>query len=45
MPFTPALCAALQASLAVRFLCGRAVEPGRLYSVDLERMDLATLKL
>lgn len=45
LPFTPALCAALQASLAVRFLCGRAVEPGRLYSFDLERMDLASLKL
>lgn len=45
LPFTPALCAAMQVSLCIRYLCGRPAEPGRLYSFDLERMDLAQMKL
>ncbi len=45
LPFTPALGAALQAALCVRFLCGRSVEPGRLYSFDLLRMDLREIRL
>ena len=45
LSFTCALCAALQASLAVRYLCSRAVEPGKLCSFDLERMDFAEIKL
>lgn len=45
LPFTPALCAALQVSLCLRLLCGRPVDPGHLYSFDLERMDLAQMKL
>ncbi len=44
LPFTPALGAALQSALCVRFLCGRPVEPERFYSFDLERMDLAEIK-
>jgi molybdopterin/thiamine biosynthesis adenylyltransferase len=45
LPFSCALGAAMQAALCARVLCGRPVEPGRLYSFDLERMDLADLKL
>lgn len=35
LSFTPALCAAVQASLCVRYLVGRAVESGVLYYFDL----------
>ncbi len=45
LPFTPALGAALQAALCARYLCGRPVEPGRLYSFDLLRMDLQAIGL
>ena len=45
LPFSCALGAAMQAALCARHLCGRPVEPGRLYSFDLEHMDLADLKL
>lgn len=45
LPFSCALGAAMQAALCARVLCGRPVEPGRLYSFDLERMDLADLRL
>ncbi len=45
LPFTPALGAALQAALCARFLCGRSVEPGRLYSFDLQRMDFREIRL
>ena len=44
LSFTPALGAALEASLCVRYLCGRPVEPGWLYSFDLQQMDLAALR-
>ena len=45
LPFSCALGAVMQAALCARHLCGRPVEPGRLYSFDLEHMDLADLKL
>lgn len=45
LPFTPALCAAMQASLCLRFFCGRPVEAGRLYSFDLQSMDFAQIRL
>jgi molybdopterin/thiamine biosynthesis adenylyltransferase len=45
LSFTPALCAALQASLCLRWLCGLPVEPGKLYCFDLLRMDLRELRL
>ena len=45
LAFTPALAAAMQAALCVRFLCGRPVEPGRLYSFDLSTMDLQSVRL
>lgn len=45
LAFTPALGAAMQAALCVRFLCGRPVEPGRLYSFDLSTMDFGSVRL
>lgn len=45
LPFAPALGAALQAALCVRWLCGRAVEPGRLYGLDLLGMDWFEISL
>ena len=45
LPFTPALGAAMQAALCLRFLCGRPVEAGYLYSFDLLRMDFAQMML
>lgn len=35
LSFTPALCAALQASLCVKYLTGRALKSGRIYQFDL----------
>ena len=45
LPFTPALGAALQTALCLQYLCGREVEPGRLYSFDLRQMDFRTIRL
>ena len=45
LPFTPALGAAMQAALCLRFLCGRPVETGILYSFDLQQMDFAQIRL
>ena len=45
LSFTPALCAAMQAALCARYLCGREVESGRLYSFDLLEMELRDLRL
>ncbi len=45
LPFTCALGAAMQTALCARALCGRPVEPGLLYSFDLERMDLRQIRL
>lgn len=39
LSFTPALCASLQTALCVKLLCGRSVEPGKLYYFDLLDMD------
>jgi hypothetical protein len=35
LSFTPALCAAMQASLCVKLLTGRPIETGKLHYVDL----------
>ena len=43
LAFTPALCASMQTALCVRLLCGRPVEPGRLYYFDLSDFDFETL--
>ena len=40
LPFTPALCAAMQASLCTQLLAGRAVETGRVWCFDLLNMEL-----
>ncbi|MCF0137029.1 MAG: HesA/MoeB/ThiF family protein [Oscillospiraceae bacterium] len=40
LAFTPAVCAALQTSLCVKYLCGREVEAGRLIYLDLDDMEL-----
>ena len=45
LPFTPALGAAMQAALCAKLLCGRSVEPGRLYSFDLLQMDFRSIRL
>lgn len=45
LAFTPALCAALQVSLAVKHLCGRPVPSGTLYYVDLLHGEAETLPL
>lgn len=45
LSFAPALAAALQASLCVRWLCGRPVEPGRLYALDLREMNWFALDM
>ena len=45
LAFTPALCAALQMSLAVKYLCGRPVSTGTLYYADLLNLETATLSL
>lgn len=40
LAFTPGLCAAIQASEAVKLLCGRGASlPGRVVTVDLEQLD------
>ena len=45
LSFVPALAAAMQAALCVRRLCGRPVEPGRLYALDLLDMSWFDLRL
>lgn len=45
LSFTPALCAAMQAALCVSLLCGRPVEPGRLWCLDLSDMDFREIQL
>lgn len=39
LPFTPALCAAMESAICLRLLCGRQVESGKLYCMDLLNMD------
>lgn len=43
LSFTPALCASLQSALCVKLLCGREVQPGRLYYFDLADFEFETL--
>lgn len=45
LSFTPALCASMQASLAVNQLCGRPVESGILHYVDLSSMEFESFAL
>ena len=44
LSFTPALCASMQAALCVKLLCGRPVESGRLYYLDLLNMEFETIE-
>lgn len=39
LAFTPAACAAMQCALAVRLLCGRETETGKLHFLDLSEME------
>lgn len=45
LSFTPAFCAAVQASLCARLLVGREVCPGRLYYFDLLDMELESVDM
>ena len=45
LSFTPALCAALQVSLAVKLLVGRPVETGTVYHFDLLNPELEIIPL
>ncbi|MBQ4577754.1 MAG: ThiF family adenylyltransferase [Clostridia bacterium] len=43
LSFTPALCASVQASLAVKLLTGKPVEAGKLYYFDLLHQEFETI--
>ena len=45
LSFTPALCAALQVSLAVKLLTGRPVDAGTVYHFDLLNLELESIPL
>ena len=45
LPFTPALCAAMQASLCTQLLTGRTVESGRVWCFDLLNMELESYQI
>ena len=45
LSFTPALCAAIQAALCTKLLCGRPVEAGKLYYFDLQDMEFETIPM
>ena len=45
LPFTPALCAAMQASLCTQLLAGRKVESGRIWCFDLLNMELESYQI
>lgn len=45
LSFTPALCAAMEASLCVQLLCGRPVETQTLHLVDLLNMEWNSIPL
>lgn len=40
LAFTVALCASLQVSLCTQLLCGRSLETGKVYYIDLQDMEL-----
>lgn len=43
LSFSPPFCAAMQVALCVKLLCGRDVEPGKVYYADLLNMEFETL--
>ena len=43
LSFTPPFCAAIQAALCVKLLCGREVQTGRLYYTDLLNMEFEAI--
>ena len=43
--FTPALCAAMQTSLCVKYLTGRPVETGTVYYFDLLNQEFETIPM
>lgn len=45
LSFTPALCASLQVSLAVKLLIGRPVEAGTVYHFDILNLEFDTIPL
>ena len=45
LPFTPALCAAMQASLCTQLLAGRDVESDRIWCFDLLNMELESYQI
>lgn len=45
LSFVPALCAAMQVSLCTRLLCGREVESGKLWYMDMSDMDFEEIPL
>ena len=45
LPFTPALCAAMQASLCTQLLAGRKAETGRVWCFDLLNMELESYQI
>lgn len=45
LSFTPALCAAMQTSLCVKWLTGRAVESGKLYYYDLLHQEFEEIPM
>lgn len=45
LSFTPALCAAMQTSLCIKLLLGRAVETGTIYYFDLLNQEFETIPM
>ena len=45
LSFTPALCAAMQASLCVKLLTGKPVDTGTVYYFDLLNQEYETIPL
>ena len=45
LSFAPALCASVQAALAVKMLIGRPVETGTIYYFDLLNQEFETIRL
>jgi len=45
LSFTPALCAAMQSALCVKFLVGRPVETGTIYYFDLLNQEFETIPM
>ncbi|MBQ8830069.1 MAG: HesA/MoeB/ThiF family protein [Oscillospiraceae bacterium] len=45
LSFTPAFCAAMQASLGVKLLAGRKVETGKIYYFDLLNQEFETIAM